>query len=116
MNSTNSPPPIRTIKSTIKTATRTAVTTELLSDNYTLRAVLPGAQEQAAFFSYQAVVLDPETDIPLRNINTGFDGKTITCFKFFIPRTDIMNVKSQIVGSVVSIVTAHVLFRKIIRY
>ena len=93
-----------------------AVTPELLSDNYSLRAVLPGAQELTAFFSYQAVVLDPEAGVPLGDIHTGFYGKTITCFKFLVSRSDIMNIKSEIVRSVVPVVATHVLFRKIIRY
>ena len=74
--------------STIRTAMRIAVTGDELSDNYTLRAVIPGAQELAAVFSYQAVVLDPETDVPLRNVDTGLYCQTITCFEFLIPRTN----------------------------
>ena len=83
---------MRMTKSTISTATRMAVTAELLSGNYSLRAVLPGAQELTAVFSYQAVVLDPEAGVPFWNINTGFDGKAITCFKFLVPRADVVNV------------------------
>ena len=83
--------------STINTAMRMAVTGDELSDNYTLRAVLPGAQELTAIFRNQAVVLDPETDVPLRNVDTGLYCQTITCFEFLIPRTDVMNVQTEIV-------------------
>ena len=65
---------------------------------------------------YQTVVLDPEADVPLRDIDTWLYRKTITCLEFLISRTDVMNIKTKIVRSVVPIITAHVSFGKIIGY